>query len=357
MQIQNVKLDQLTSIRGLAAWWVVVFHSQALLDISLPTNVLKVISHGYLAVDLFFILSGFVIYLNYHAKAASAFPRSAVAFYTNRLARIYPVHLLMLCGYLLLAVAFLYFSRRGETPDSFSAKSFIESVFLIHAWFGAGMSWNVPSWSVSAEWFVYLMFPVIALILQRYLKEVFSHIALSAILLFLIYYVYSAMDVASLGDDVPAMALVRVTLEFLMGTIVGSLYVHHYAWTEKNKYWILLGFLTIIFVYFVSEINDYALIPAAFFLLIAFMSVEDAFLRKTLSNKVLVYLGEISYSTYMLHYLVYDLLKAGWVTDSGKVNQFYLALSFLVVLVGSMLIHHIVEKPSQSYLRKKLVGM
>lgn len=351
------KLNQLTSIRGIAAWWVVLFHSQMLFDDSLPPALANVIAHGYLAVDLFFILSGFVIYLNYNSKVASGFPASAIAFYLNRFARIYPVHLLMLGSYLLLAGAFVYFSKSGVTPDSYSAKSFVESVFLIHAWFGTGMSWNVPSWSISAEWFVYLLFPLITLILRKHLKTMLSHIAISAFILALIYCTYSAMDVNSLGTDILSMALIRVCFEFLLGTIIGSAYVSHLAFLKQYKKWILIAFAVISIIYVNFDIKDYVLFPAAFFFLIIYMCVEDSILQTVFSNRVLVYLGEISYSTYMVHYLVYDLFKAVWVSESSNVNQGYLALSFLAVLLMSMLTYHFVEMPSQKYLRGRLVRL
>jgi peptidoglycan/LPS O-acetylase OafA/YrhL len=67
---------------------------------------------------------------------------------------------------------------------------------------------------------------------------------------------------------------------------------------------------------------------------------------------VLVYLGEISYSTYMVHYLVYDLLKAAFVTDAHQINQWYLWLSFVAVFVLSVVLHHVVDMPSQKYFRR-----
>jgi peptidoglycan/LPS O-acetylase OafA/YrhL len=357
MANSRVKLDQLTSIRGIAAWWVVLFHFQALMSAAMPASFMKIISHGYLAVDLFFILSGFVIYLNYHAKVFSGFPGSAIQFYTNRFSRIYPVHALMLGGYLLLVGTFFYFSKSGTPPDAYSSRSFIESFLLVHAWFGVGNSWNVPSWSISAEWFVYLLFPLITIVLQKYLKKLFLHLAVSTLIIFLIYYTYKVMGLSSLGADTFTMALVRTLFEFLLGTIIGSLYVNHHIDLVKYKYWMLFIFASTVLLYINFDISDFALIPAAFFSLIIYMSVEDDFVSTALSNKALVYLGEISYSTYMVHYFIYDLLKAGWVTNSGEVNQIYLALSFLAVLTSSILIYHFVEMPSQKYLRKRLRGI
>jgi peptidoglycan/LPS O-acetylase OafA/YrhL len=59
-----VKLNQLAGLRGICAWWVVFYHSLHLMNDTVPMPVKIFIAHGYLAVDLFFLLSGFVIFLS-----------------------------------------------------------------------------------------------------------------------------------------------------------------------------------------------------------------------------------------------------------------------------------------------------
>jgi peptidoglycan/LPS O-acetylase OafA/YrhL len=81
--------------------------------------------------------------------------------------------------------------------------------------------------------------------------------------------------------------------------------------------------------------------------------VTTSWITAALSTPVLVYLGEISYSTYMVHYLVYDLLKAVFVSSSYQVNQLYLWLSFVVVFILSVLLHHAVDMPSQKFFRRR----
>lgn len=349
----NTKLEHLVSIRGIAAWWVVVFHSMALLD-SMPRILFNAIANGYLAVDLFFILSGFVIFINYHGKFISFVSSNFAVFYWHRFTRIYPVHAMLLAAYFLLAVSFIYFSNSGTPPDSYTARSFIESLLLLNAWTGSSMSWNVPSWSISAEWFVYLLFPIIAVLLRKFAQGVTAHFLIGIGLLFAIIFAYSANQLNSLGDDVASMALIRASLQFTLGSIIGSLYVKHNAFLEKNRILLAAGFVGACLIYIKTGVSDYILMPAAFFSLISYLSVDRSFFQAALSNKVLVYLGEISYSTYMVHYFVYDVFKAGFVTKDSDVNQLYLLLSFLVVLAMSIVMHHTFELPMQRYLRSKL---
>ena len=235
---------------------------------------MKVLSHGYLAVDLFFILSGFVIYLNYETKITKNFPRSIAPFYWNRLTRIYPLHLLMLLAYLGFAASFIIFSRSATAPASYELKSFIQSLLLIQAWGYGNMSWNIPSWSISAEWFVYLLFPFLAVILAKYLTNIVRHLSLGLVLLLAIFYVYSLTGTHSLGDDVIKMALPRTILEFLLGNIIASLYLHHLEFLKKTKYFFLLAFIIATAAYSIYDINDFILIPIIFFSLISFLCVD-----------------------------------------------------------------------------------
>ena len=347
-----MKLNQLAGLRGICAWWVVFFHSLALLGDSIYAPLARIIAHGYLAVDLFFLLSGFVIFLSYHAALANSSPRSIGKFYWNRLARIYPLHAAMLGGYLALFVAFSYFSSSGTAPESYTWTAFFQSMFLVHMWVGSELTWNVPSWSISSEWFVYLFFPLMAFGLRRLRGGVGAHLVIIALVALLLHLIYTAAGISSLGANVPRMALIRTLLEFLMGVFIGSLYVNYRSFLESWRHAALGGFLGLGIVYVFAPLADYSIIPVAFALLIAYLSVTATGISAPLSARPLVYLGEISYSTYMVHYLVYDLLKAGFMSNTNQIAPVYVWLSFVLVLILSVVLHHLIDMPSQRYFRR-----
>ena len=114
-----------------------------------------------------------------------------------------------------------------------------------------------------------------------------------------------------------------------------------------------LGFACICFAYTKGNVPDYTLLPFAFSLLIAFLSVDRSIIQKALSHRVLVYVGEVSYSTYMIHYFVYDVFKMGFVKDLTNVSQMHLMVSFLVVFIISIVVNHMIEVPAQRYLRNR----
>ncbi|MFL5337706.1 MAG: acyltransferase family protein, partial [Geminicoccaceae bacterium] len=161
---QDGELLALTSIRGIAAWWVVLFHLRLLLAPWLPSAAIALLDQGNLAVDLFFVLSGFVIALNYGDRLASgrATPtRADIAdFLFRRFARIYPLHLLILLGFAAyFGAAILLGSATVAEQDP---GYFLASLFLVQNWgFLHALKWNVPAWSISTEACAYLLFPLL----------------------------------------------------------------------------------------------------------------------------------------------------------------------------------------------------
>lgn len=149
------RIDNLTGVRAVAALWVVLFH----LNVSATPvhgRLGKVVEHGMYGVDLFFVLSGFVLSMVYTGRMPERFRWSAYRdFLLRRFAKIYPLHLLTLLAMIgLVAVAarlhFAFSSGAANTPWTA-----ICAALMLNAFGLSDLGWNVPSWSVSAEWFAY----------------------------------------------------------------------------------------------------------------------------------------------------------------------------------------------------------
>jgi peptidoglycan/LPS O-acetylase OafA/YrhL len=153
------RIDPLTGIRGLAALWVALFHLQ-ISDAGKWLHLSPVATHGAWGVDIFFILSGMILSLVYCPQMPATISRRWFGrFLVRRIAKIYPLHLLTLLatiGLVVLAASRHYQFHAINTE--YTAWSAIANVFLLHA-FGVTrqLSWNTASWSVSAEWFAYLV--------------------------------------------------------------------------------------------------------------------------------------------------------------------------------------------------------
>ena len=165
-----VFIRQLTGIRFVAAFWVLLYHLQdpldriGVMDIPVLSDVIRV---GRLGVDLFFALSGFIITHTYLRRLG---PRLAVGatveFWWLRLARVYPVHFVMLnvAGIAIVAQTWV----TGVTKDRpwLTVGDYLRNVLLIQEWGPhPDRGWNVVAWSLSMEWLAYLIFPLLVLVL------------------------------------------------------------------------------------------------------------------------------------------------------------------------------------------------
>jgi peptidoglycan/LPS O-acetylase OafA/YrhL len=162
-------IDALTGIRAFAAMWVVLFHFRTEIVALLPgvSPILSVAAAGRLGVDLFFILSGFILTYNYLDEFRTLRLRDYGRFLWLRLARIYPVHLFALAAVVAIVVAAKTIGLPVNPAHMYTTPTVVTNVLMVHAWTGMELTWNYPAWSISAEWFAYLAFPVAALALGR----------------------------------------------------------------------------------------------------------------------------------------------------------------------------------------------
>ena len=327
----------LTAARGIAAWWVVLFHFRAFLAPWLPPQVVAFLGEGNLAVDFFFILSGFVIYLNYAGRVSGW--RSAGDFLFRRFARVYPLHLLMLLGF---AAYFGAAALSGpERLWDYRPGYFLASLFLVQNWGFAGhLGWNVPAWSISTEAFAYLLFPFLLLVLAparrsgAFLGGAVALLGLSVPAFFLAF----GHD---FPDAVPATGLFRCVVQFAMGALLCELYQRMARCERLAVPFAAAAACLVIACIAISAL----LVPLLWASLI--MALALAPRRNPLSWGPLVWLGEISYATYLCHYLALVVWKYLFVQAGVPVPPALLAAYLAAVLIGSALLYHGFERPAQ----------
>jgi peptidoglycan/LPS O-acetylase OafA/YrhL len=152
------EIRSLTGLRGIAALYVLLFHYFPLAATSNFSNPLKrVLDHGYLAVDIFFVLSGFVMAMNYGRSFAAGWSWSAyLRFLGRRIARIYPLYLVAtITGFVFVTAGWLNYTHAFPR-----ATAVMVNLLMIQAWGFVG-SFDSPAWSISAEWAAYLVFPAL----------------------------------------------------------------------------------------------------------------------------------------------------------------------------------------------------
>jgi len=148
MQPTHRYLSNLTTLRGIAALWVVVFHFSEIIAKFVSTDRSLLLTKGYLMVDLFFIMSGFIIYHVYHESFISGISVSRFRqFIVARFARVYPLHFVTLLLIIVITVPMFGWDPLFDNPRAIPTNLLLIHSFGIHKSF----NWNVPSWSISAE--------------------------------------------------------------------------------------------------------------------------------------------------------------------------------------------------------------
>ncbi|MCX5744225.1 MAG: acyltransferase, partial [Proteobacteria bacterium] len=143
-------LDALTGMRGVASLWVLVFHLRPWLGLVGAAD--RFAQAGYLAVDVFFVLSGFV--LAYQYRGLGTRPRAWLAFWWRRVARIAPLHVAITLALVAVVVA-----RGWWGQPEYTVRGLLAQLTFTQTWSAIdATSWNEPAWSVSAEWHAYLAF-------------------------------------------------------------------------------------------------------------------------------------------------------------------------------------------------------
>lgn len=339
-------LPALTAIRGIAAWWVVLFHFRDHFPLWLPAIVSRIAQNGYLAVDLFFQLSGLVIALNYERHL----PRIAAApirrFLILRLARIYPLHLCVLLLFLLNPLAIMIFSATGETGSRFEPSYFGLSLLLVQNWgFTQELAWNIPAWSISTEWFAYLAFPFLILLLRLPRGTgmvIAAYAALAAGLAAMSWFAG-----AGLGDEIPQLGLPRCVIQFSMGICLYRLLTSCRRIPSSS---LLVAAIVGLGIFAALPVPDYVIMPISISCLILSLADNGGVAARLLRPQWLMWLGEVSYSTYLIHYFIKDWVKFLLVRE-GVSSSLPLLVYALATLLASAVLFRYVEVPGRQRVR------
>jgi peptidoglycan/LPS O-acetylase OafA/YrhL len=157
MQMVKHRFTVLDSWRGIAALAVVAFHFRR--RVGLDGHPL--FDSMFLFVDFFFVLSGFVIFSAYGNRLEEGF--SFRRFLWLRLGRIYPLHIFTLSVFILANVVMVYPVKEEWFPSPRQSWDTIAAnLLLVQSWsLFSFLTWNTPSWSISAEFFAYIAFALV----------------------------------------------------------------------------------------------------------------------------------------------------------------------------------------------------
>lgn len=353
----------LTGVRAFAAVWVVLYHFKADLYAITPSahRVDWVLENGYLGVDLFFALSGFILSYNYlHRLGQGWSAHKHGDFLWRRLARIYPVQLFTLNVFLALVVvakaAGFSLHLKGVSTDTWA---YVQNVFMVQAWWGQQDSFNGPAWSVSAEWLAYLAFPILALMLIRFRSVATATLGATAA-----YGMLIAAWVALYWNRDPfgAWPVLRIATEFTGGCLLFVIWERSRG-LSKSRAWQWIAPITIAAVIIgcgaVSATHQRAVVLAPLFglLILAIAKADRGPISMLLSLRAIVWGGEVSYCLYMTHGVVQPvinhLISPARIASHGIAERVLLGVMIAVVIVvAAVATYYVVEVPARKRMRQ-----
>lgn len=318
---------------------------------------------GSCGVSFFLILSGFVMAAGYGEKIFSP-SFSFGSYMKRRWARIYPLHFLCLLAAVLLSVKSMTWQH---------LLMLVPNALLLQSWIPIKevyFSGNAVSWCLSDLFFFYAMFPLLGRFLfRKELRHSILAVGLLCILYFVLFLFIPEEKAHALLYIFPAFRL----LDFILGMLLYAIYVHlkeqgigerlcrcsfgMKSVAELSSVLLLGG---CIYAYpFIPEKFIYAayywLPMGILILLFSLINISGGVISRLLNQKWIVYLGNISFSVYMIHQLGINVLNAllnklGYELDW----QLRLPLFLIIILIGGVLVNRYYEKPLADILKKKM---
>lgn len=349
------------ALRGVAALLVVAYHLQfgASHRLAIETAT-PFFERGYLLVDLFFILSGFVISLTSDADRTRPFTGQEVRqFYAARVARIYPLHLFCLC-FVVAATLALAQLRQWHHPgapapwiDAGAARSLVAELFLVQAWIPGAPHWNIPSWSISAELVAYAAFPLI-LVLRARLPRLAPWLLA---FLPLAFYLSVLLGSGSL-DIIAGLAPLRCLGGFMIGIILYDLRHATASWSDGMVAGCQLVAVAGIVAVLATRCPDPVVIPPFALLVIATWQDRGP-VPRLLRHRVFSRSGELSYSIYLTHVCLIGIIVPLWYSLMARVGLrddmsriALIAVCVAAVLMASQWTYAHVEQTGRRRLRQ-----
>lgn len=357
-------IDSLTPLRGLAALWVMLFH----IDVSLfyrdmgalvSRDATGIVSHGYLWVDFFFILSGFIMAHVFGAALSGPGKAAQTLDYLwARLARIYPLHLVCLGLVVVIALVYPLFVpnvKDGSWETFMAWKAIPSNLLLTHAMNQhVYLSWDIVSWSIGAEWWTYVL-TVPAIVLLHKAPAWLGGLAGCVAFAGLVALVFALPDHNL--DITFNYGFVRCLCEFIIGLAVYRIYrAGGMTWAGGDLILVILFAAVVVVFHF--KVQDLVIVPV-FAVMVMAAARNRGLFRKVLQTAPLQYLGRISYSLYLVHGVVFSAcwFLLPWIKtlyDIGELSPGWklgYAAGFAgLTIAGASLTYALVEKPARLWL-------
>ena len=368
------EIKALTGLRIVAALWVVLFHFRPLLWEASPRlkdDLAPLLNAGAQGVDLFFILSGFVLTWNYIDRMGQAFSlRATLHFLWLRLSRVFPIYLVTMH---IAALWIIFTLHVGTTPspdvEKFTAISYLRQLFMVQLWYAPffdDTSWDGPAWSISAEWLAYLLFAPLILLIFR-----IARVSRARTLLMLAVAAALPPTLLLLANGVlytPWSWVPRILTQFAAGALACAA-VRRLQVSERGTRvagyasLLILGVIVGGLYYYDAHpiagmVDSGGVLAVLFMPLVVTLAIGAGSLPALLSTRPLIYGGQISFSLYMIHEPVHTIWN--WIAQEHRLALPMWGMKIVVVgliaaaLALSAVLFRFVEEPARRWMRRMI---
>ena len=336
---------EIDGLRAIAVSAVILYHSK-ISFFGLAVN------GGFIGVDIFFVISGYLITSIILKELSIKGSFSFKYFYERRIRRILPVLLFVILVSLLFAWLFLL-------PDNLVefSKSIIYSIIFISNIFFylSGQEYDAESglfvpllhtWSLSVEEQFYILFPIFLFTIFKFYKKFLIHFLVTS---FLISFVLA--NLYSLIYPSISFYFIHTRMwELLAGSILAYFDIKKNRRNNNSILNLILPFIGILFIFssilvFNNNIfhpSFYTLVPVIGVCLIIWFSNKNEFITKILSSKLFVSVGLISYSLYLWHYPIFAFSRITYFFQDNFIMEL---LSGPLIIILSIISYYLIEKP------------
>jgi peptidoglycan/LPS O-acetylase OafA/YrhL len=356
-------IPSLTGVRGIAALWVFLTHIYGFAGHILGlTPVLKssFMFNGFRGVDLFFILSGFIL-MHVHAGDFVTISRPALRrFFILRFFRIYPLNTVILAAMVplvLLAPSYVAIQREFTDPHfayrahNLSAAGFVQTLLLAQSWTVLKLGeWNIVSWTLSAEVLGYALFPALAWIIVRESswRRCIAYAACSLLILTILLFLTHHAN----NNPTGTFGSVRMFFCFTAGM---CLYRCFQLAPDDVADWASattctgIAFIALTLFFPPSPVFD----SLGFAALVFGLAYRRGPVNWLLETRPSLYLGKISFSFYLCHFLIISIVSwsaGSWLMAQGLVTKGFAIFGLFLLCLGvASLLYQWVERPSQRF--------
>jgi peptidoglycan/LPS O-acetylase OafA/YrhL len=340
---------EIDGLRAIAVVAVILYHAQ-----------ITILGHqpfkgGFIGVDIFFVISGYLITSLILKELSTTGTFSFKHFYERRVRRILPALLFVMLVSLpfawvyLLPSSFIDFSKSILYSLGFSSNSYFHYSGQIYGAESGLLKPFLHTWSLSVEEQYYILFPIVLLITFKYFRKYVIHILILGFVISLGLADWGSKNHPSFNFYV----LPTRVWELLAGSILAYFEIIK-GHRSKNKLFnlilptiglLLIGHSILFFNDKMFHPSFYTLSPIIGVCLIIWFSYKDELITKILSTKLFVGIGLISYSLYLWHYPIFAFARITDFTQGSSLNKLLLGINIVIL---SIITYYFVERPARN---------